>query len=185
MDRYWLLTWRTYGTWLPGDERGFVDPVLDEQGHRVIHNLPGTPIDADNPRLHKYSQEILRGPAVYLTREQAAALLEQFQETARHRGWELLAVSILPNHVHLIVGVNGDPDPASLLRDFKSYGSRRLNRLWPIPASRTWWAESGSRRILRTDEYRFQAMQYVLKQSEALLIWDQPADAGRSPTSAG
>ena len=25
--RYWLLTWTTYGTWLPGDDRGFVSPV--------------------------------------------------------------------------------------------------------------------------------------------------------------
>jgi REP element-mobilizing transposase RayT len=194
MDRYWFLTWRTYGTWLPGDERGFVDPVVDEQGHRVIHNLPGTRIDADNPHLHKYSQEIMRGPAVYLTHDQAAALLGQFQETVRHRGWELLTVAILPNHVHLIVGVNGDPDPASLLRDFKSYGSRRLSRRWTIPASNTWWAESGSRRILKTDENRLQAMQYVLSQSGALLTWDstdantlpdQPANAGRSPTPAG
>jgi REP element-mobilizing transposase RayT len=186
MDRYWFLTWRTYGTWLPGDERGFVDPVLDEQGHRVIHNLPGTPIDADNPRLRKYSQEIMRGTEVYLNSDQAAALLEQFQETARHRNWQLLAVAILPNHVHLIAGVNGDPDPASLLRDFKSYGSRRLTRSWSIPASKTWWAESGSRRILKTDEYRLQAMLYIRNQSGALLTWEhQPADAGRSPTPAG
>ncbi len=27
MDRYWFLTWTTYGPWLPGDRRGFVGPV--------------------------------------------------------------------------------------------------------------------------------------------------------------
>src|SRR5947209_816005 len=27
MDRYWFLTWTTYGTWLPGDARGFVGRV--------------------------------------------------------------------------------------------------------------------------------------------------------------
>ena len=32
MDRYWLLTWTTYGTWLPGDRRGFVSNVLDGSG---------------------------------------------------------------------------------------------------------------------------------------------------------
>ena len=26
IDRIWFLTWTTYGTWLPGDERGFVSP---------------------------------------------------------------------------------------------------------------------------------------------------------------
>lgn len=25
--RYCLLTWTTYGTWLPGEDRGFVSPV--------------------------------------------------------------------------------------------------------------------------------------------------------------
>lgn len=25
--RCWLLTWTTYGTWLPGEDRGFVSPV--------------------------------------------------------------------------------------------------------------------------------------------------------------
>ena len=24
IDRNWFLTWTTYGTWLPGDPRGFV-----------------------------------------------------------------------------------------------------------------------------------------------------------------
>jgi hypothetical protein len=23
MDKYWLVTWVTYGSWLPGDPRGF------------------------------------------------------------------------------------------------------------------------------------------------------------------
>ena len=51
MDRYWLLTWTTYGTWLPGDRRGFVGLQRDLQGVPSIHNSPGTPYDADVPRL--------------------------------------------------------------------------------------------------------------------------------------
>ena len=107
MDRYWLLTWRTYGTWLPGDQRGFVDPVLDEDGKRVIHNTPGTPLDADKRSLREYSQSIMKGEPVYLSAEQAGPLLEQFQETARYRGWQILAVAILANHVHLVIGAAG------------------------------------------------------------------------------
>jgi REP element-mobilizing transposase RayT len=184
MDRHWFLTWHTYGTWLPGDERGFVDPVLDEQGVRAIHNVPGTPVDRDNPRLRAYSQRIMKASPVYLTVEQAAALLEQFHETARYRGWQVLAAAVLANHVHLVVGVPGDPDPADLLRDFKSYGSRRLNRCWGKPASGSWWTESGSRRVLKAESHRQAAIRYVMRQQNPLLIWaaDQPADAGRSPT---
>ena len=177
MDRYWLLTWRTYGTWWPGDVRGFVDPVIDETGERVIHNLPGTPVDADNPRLLQYAREVMRGEPVLLTHDHATALLAQFQETARYRGWELSAVAILTNHLHLVVGVCGDPDPASVLRDFKSYGSRRLNERWGKPASETWWAEAGSRRVLKTEASRLGAIRYVLEQEHPLLTWsgERPA----------
>jgi len=32
----WLLTWTTYGTWLPGDERGFVGNVVEEATNDAI-----------------------------------------------------------------------------------------------------------------------------------------------------
>ena len=171
MDRYWFLTWHTYGTWLPGDERGFVDPVVDEQGDRVIHNLPGTPVDADNARLRQYSRDMMKGEPVYLIVQQAAPLLEQFRETARYRGWEILAASIMPSHVHLVVGVPGDPDPAGLLRDFKSYGSRCLNERWGA-RPKSWWTESGSQRPLKTEAGVNGAVDYVLhRQPNPLLTW--------------
>jgi REP element-mobilizing transposase RayT len=50
----------------------------------------------------------------------AEALLTQFQETARIRGWELRAVAIMFNHFHIVVGVPGDPKPSKILGDFKS-----------------------------------------------------------------
>jgi hypothetical protein len=34
----WLLTWTTYGTWLPGDERGFVGNVVEEPANDAIHS---------------------------------------------------------------------------------------------------------------------------------------------------
>jgi hypothetical protein len=34
MDRYWLITWTCYGTWLPGARQGFVSHVPDERLHR-------------------------------------------------------------------------------------------------------------------------------------------------------
>jgi len=126
MDRYWLLTWTTYATWLPGDPRGFVSNIADDTGKGIRHNVPGTPCDADVPALRQYMRQRLKGNPVYLDRSQADLLLKQFQETAAYRGWSLLAAAVMPNHVHLVVAVAGDPDPASLLRDFKSYGSRAL-----------------------------------------------------------
>jgi REP element-mobilizing transposase RayT len=175
MDRYWLLTWTTYGTWLPGNRRGFVSNVRDGPGPEVRHNIPGTPCDADMPGLEHSARQALKYPPIFLTAEQAPILLAQFQETASYRGWTLLAAAIMKNHVHLVVGVPGDPDPETLLRDFKSYASRGLNRKDRTPASGTWWTVSGSKRKLAQVEAVQAAVDYVRKQSFPLLIWTNEA----------
>jgi REP element-mobilizing transposase RayT len=183
MFRYWLLTWRTYGTWLPGDQRGFVSPILAPDGRRVIHNTPGEPIDADVPSLRRYSRTVMKGSPILLKPEHAAELFSQFRETAHYRGWELLALAILSNHVHMVVRVAGDPEGADIIRDFKSYASRRLNRVWGPPRNGSWWSESGSRRVLKREEHLRAAIQYVAEQQGALLIWVRSGErpAGERP----
>ncbi len=83
MDRYWLLTWTTYGTWLPGDVRGFVSCVLDGPGPEIRHNIPGTPYDVDDARVRERAKANLVGMPVWLTEPQAKILAKQFVETAR------------------------------------------------------------------------------------------------------
>ena len=173
-DRYWLITWRTYGTWLPGDERGFVSPVRDEQGMEVIHNIPGTPYDTDVPALKRYATTLLKCVPIRLVLAQAECLLEQFQETCRYRRWQLLAVAVMTDHVHVVVGVPGDPNPSDILGDLKSYGSRSLNKKWTKPKSETWWAESGSKRKLPTDDAVLAAVKYVVEQEYPLIVWTAP-----------
>jgi REP element-mobilizing transposase RayT len=176
MDRCWLLTWTTYGSWLPGDARGFVSDVAGTDGAAVRHNQPGTSCDADHPGLRAYMKEQLRQPPISLTVSQGEALLEQFQETARHRQWSLLAAAVMHNHIHLVVGVVGDPEPETLLRDFKSYGSRALNRRWSKPIAGTWWTESGSRRKLPDASAVQGAVLYVTdRQANPPVTWKNPA----------
>jgi REP element-mobilizing transposase RayT len=171
MDRYWLLTWTTYGTWLPGDERGFVSEVNDGCGGRVIHNVPGTPYDAGWELLKHDSQNRLLCPPIYLSAEHVHPLCDQFQETATYRGWQLIAVAIMRNHIHVEVGVPGDPNPDHILRDLKSYASRSLNRRLARPASGTWWTESGSKRKLKDEKAILGAAAYIRDQEHPLLVW--------------
>lgn len=178
VDRHWLLTFSTYGTRLPGDARGFVSNVRDGAGPEVRHNAPGTPFDADLPGLEHAARARLAGPPVRLCRGQAEALLNQFRETVAYRGWVLRAAAILDDHVHLMVGVPGDPDPADLLRTINSYAGRALNRRGPRPAGGTWWTESASRRVLREEREVRGAMAYIRNQPDPLLVWiDDPEAA--------
>src|SRR5262249_53883208 len=90
-------------------------------------------------------------------------------ETAGHRCWKLIAVSIMFNHTHLVVEASSNIDKKVLLRDFKSYGSRRLNREFGVPKSGTWWTDSGSCRPVR---HVPSAVYYVChRQPNPLIVW--------------
>jgi REP element-mobilizing transposase RayT len=179
MSRVWLLSSTFYGTWLPGDRRGFVGRVRDARSEdeeaspfRFVHNIPGTPCDEDVSGLERASAERMTGPPILLERAHAEVLIEQFRETASYRGWEILAVAVMANHVHLVVRVEGDPDPTKVLGDFKAYGSRALSARFGKPLSGTWWTYGGSRRKLPDDEAILAAVNYVLhKQYNPLLTW--------------
>jgi REP element-mobilizing transposase RayT len=171
MDRHWFLTWTTYGSWLPGDPRGFVSQLRDDYGLPHIHNLPGTPCEADIPPLEKAMRAAMLGPPIRLTLDQAKTITTQFQETAAYRDWLLLASAVMANHIHIIIGVPGDPDPEKILHSFKSYASRILNRGWSRPVNGTWWTESGSKRKLPNQEAVLEAVNYVRNQEYPLVIW--------------
>ena len=171
IERYWFLTWRTYGTWLPGDERGFVGTTLNNDEERSIENARGTPQTPAHPHLRNYAQRQMNGPPIRLRPRHAADVLGQLRETAEYRGWELLTASILSTHVHLVVGVDGDPDGGDILGDFKSYASRRLNRLFGKPPNGSWWSESGSRRVVKDEGDLIEAVRYVARQEGAFLVW--------------
>ncbi len=178
MDRYWLLTNTCYGQWLPGDARGFIGRVWEhrpgdpEGKRRVEHAQPGQAYDQDMPGLKSASAELRSGPPITLTLAHAEVVLGQLQETARFRGWELRAIAMMFNHFHIVVGVPGDPAPAKILGDFKSWATRRLNERFGKPASGRWWTERGSKRKLPDERAINTADHYVLyKQPSPLLTW--------------
>jgi len=186
----WLITSTTYGTWLPGDARGFVGRVREKRDDdeptgamRVEHDRAGTPYDRDVPGLRATSKLLMKGDPVLLNEDQAEVVVEQFCETATFRGWSLHSASVMANHFHLVVSAPAATSTDQLLRDFKSYASRSLNRRWPKPASGTWWTASGSRRRLPDDRAVEAATNYVWNQYRVLARWrvDSAPSGGREP----
>ena len=171
-DRVWFLTWTTYGTWLPGDDRGFVSPKFEKTQPEERHNIRGTAIDAGRPALRKLAHAKLKGPPVLLTAEQANCVAHQFRVTAEHRNWTLVCLAVMSNHAHLLVGVQNDPDPGHLMRDFKAYGSRALNECFERPQGGTWWTEQGSKRLVREQRHFDAVRRYIRNQHGALVVWE-------------
>ena len=181
--RYWLLTSTTYGTWLPGDARGSVTSVRDRRAsdaagcNRLEHRCPGDAYEPPMKGLRQSALATMRAEPVWLDGPHAQTLLYQFQETAEHRGWALLAASVMANHFHLVVRVTNDPEPRRVLADFKAYGSRSLNRRFGEPASGDWWTSGGSKRKLPDEAAVLAAVNYVLhRQPNPLVTWPPTSD---------
>jgi hypothetical protein len=118
--RYWFLTSTTYGTWLPGDSRGLVSshPLVD--GTFEIHNVSDTPYDRHDGQWQDACRARLKGNPIFLSVEQAYAVVSQLPETAEIRKWTLYIASVMCNHFHVLVAAPYQVDSSHLLRDFKA-----------------------------------------------------------------
>jgi REP element-mobilizing transposase RayT len=175
MERHWLITWTCYGTWLPGERAGFVGNVRDASGKQVVHNVPGTPVDADVPLLEAWVREQMKGPPVSLSKADGEAMIAQYQETARIRGWKLQAASVMYNHTHVLMSVPDDLDPERILETLKSWATRAVKKLRPLPPNGTFWTAKGSTRKKGDEQALAAAVIYVVKkQPNPLAVWHAP-----------
>jgi len=103
------VTWGTYGSWLPGDPRGF-----RTRRHRthVEGDYKNPPPPGIYEGLHNYARAKLRKPPVVLPQDLrptvGLACLEQFaKEDAR-----VYALSVGGEHVHVAADCSPDRAPA-------------------------------------------------------------------------
>lgn len=142
----YFLTWTTYGTWLPGDERGWV-----EDGE------PG--IKAADTDRKQQAQSLMTDPPVILSPAQRQIVTETIEAHCRIRGWTLHAVNARTTHVHVILtAANVLPEEA--MRQLKAWCSRRLSEA--TGEKRRWWTEHGSTKWINDDAYFHEAVDYVL-----------------------
>ena len=169
VERYWFFTWRTYGTWLPGED-GFVGDYRSPNGRRVRDNAPGTDTTPPIPALARFAHAARTRPPVFLTPAQAEAVEGGLLRTCDDRRWVADVIAVVPNHVHMLFGGPGDPDSNRTLAELKAYCSRVLNKLGGGPGGR-WWAEGGSRRRVKGDTGREEVGEYLRTQPGALRVW--------------
>ncbi|MCM3871610.1 MAG: transposase [Pyrinomonadaceae bacterium] len=147
----YLITFRSYGTWLHGDERGSVDR---------FHNVYGTRRLPVNRQREQYEQRLLALHPVRLNSQRRAAVEKGIRETCAIRKWRLLAFNIRTNHVHAVVSANS---PAWLvLNALKANATRSLREAGCWRNARSPWARRGSKRRLWTEKQVSDAVAYVL-----------------------
>ena len=142
----YFLTWVTYGTWLPGDQRGWVE-------YKRGWKLP-------SPRLELECKARMQGQAVLLNQEDRGLVEHQVAETCQYRHWKLYAVNCRSNHIHVVVSAANVP--ATKIRvDMKAWTTRRL-RSHSSNTHKSWWAECGSIRWIWNKQSLATVVQYTL-----------------------
>ena len=146
----YLITFRTYGTWLHGDERYSV--------HQK-QNTVGEPLLESRPFLERFEKNQMRGERVAFDIEQRECVEATIHETANCRGWTIQALAVQTNHVHIVVSAECAPE--KVMSDFKSYATRRLRERKLVPANAPLWSKHGSTKYLNTQSSSVAACQYV------------------------
>jgi REP element-mobilizing transposase RayT len=153
----YFLTWPTYGTWLPGDERGWVE-------YRRGWQLP-------DPVRKLEAQARMTEGACVLDDEQRRVVERTIREHCQIRGWTLHAVNCRTNHLHVVVTAQRHPD--EVREQFKAWCTRKLKALERSRGDtnptrkrgrsirENWWAERGSKRYINDEESLEAAVLYV------------------------
>ena len=149
----YFLTWTTYGSWLPGDERGWVDK-------------PGEFRAPDGQR-QQTAQRRMTEPAVTLDVEQRRIVEDTIAEHCRIRGWQLHAVAARTQHVHVVVSAPGRT-PDDVMDQFKAWCTRKLKErersLGSKVVRQNWWTQGGSKRWLNDTRSLEAAVRYVVEE---------------------
>lgn len=148
----YLITFRCYGTWLHGDERGSVNR---------FQKTYGTPYVSPNLKWNEFNLTKLKHEPVELNAHRRKAVEIALRETCEFRGWQIYAINIRTNHVHIVVAV-GAKNPDQVLIALKANATRKMreNRSWE--SENTPWAEKGSKRYLWSEKSVERAIDYII-----------------------
>lgn len=152
----YFLTWPTYGTWLPGDERGWVEYQRGWQ-------FP-------DPARQIKAKAFMREDACLLDARQRQLVQSTIADHCRIRNWTLHAVNCRSNHLHVVLTADVHPD--QVREQLKAWCTRKLKELEQSrntnpthqrgrSARQHWWAERGSKRYINSTEGLEAAIIYV------------------------
>jgi REP element-mobilizing transposase RayT len=149
----YLITIRTYGTWLHGDERRSVDTHDNK-------NVYGRPNQAPSSRLEQRMQDNMKRSKVILNHEQRKFMKELIEEECCFRGYKLHALNVRSNHVHLVV--SAEIAPEKLTDRIKAFITRRFRESGFISTKEKLWSRGRSRQYLWKERDVGRAIAYVV-----------------------
>ena len=160
-----FITWTTYGTWLPGDERGHVSNVITPQSFVRKQNRPGTAYAKGNPSTRDRAAELQKWPTVWLTELDAIVVANSLVNVAVEGKWMILRAAVMANHVHVVV-TDCPLDGPVVRRILKGKVQAKLSEA--VGTNRRWWTAGGSDRTRRGERSIDATVEYVANQQGKL-----------------
>lgn len=146
-----LFTFRCYGTWLHGDERGSTDR---------FQNIYGTPHIAADSEKEQRKKRLMNHEEVKLTPSMRDAVVLGIKKLCRDRNWRIQAINVRTNHVHVVISI-GAYDPGRALAAIKAFSTRSMRESGCREHEHSPWSEKGSKRMLWTEAQVNEANYYV------------------------
>lgn len=173
----YFLTWTTYGSWLHGDDPGWTDRETNEFA---------TPRAEPEPRRERYEREFRLAQRPMLLAPAYQAMIDTaIREACDFRGWDVAALNVRSNHLHLVVAAQEAPE--RIMSILKGRATRALREVGMISDARSVWTRHGSTRYLWREADVARACEYALRgQGDVVpglkVPYESPFPARRSRT---
>lgn len=182
------LVFTTYGFWLPNDPRGsWSDFVWAWELRRFgpatrTYERRSLAYEPHDHAWRMQAKQALKYPAVVFDGLQASVIGNSFAATARARGYRIHACSILPEHVHMVVGRH-HYEVEQVMRVLKQEATEALSHAGIHPLTRfseagqtpTPWTRKGWKVFLDEPEDTLRACRYVeenpIKEGRRPQVW--------------
>ena len=146
----YLLTFRCYGTWLHGDNRGSVD-----RNHRGY----GTPMLPPSELRLSRDRRLMKQAPVNLNARRRRSVELSIRATCSIQQWMLWKLNVRSNHVHAVISAN--KNPGAVLTALKANATRWMREASCWDSDQTPWARGGSKKYLWNEQQLNDAIAYV------------------------
>ena len=143
----YMLTWTTYGTWLQGDERGYVKDGQILEQNEILKDINQTNLKKEPVKFNAGQKKIVKDAI--------------FQE-AKRINQKIFALAVSSNHIHLIVEKNQELiETAAAL-----YKTAARKALYKSGLEGKIWSKGFDKRFCFNNQELNRRIEYVLRHNK-------------------
>jgi REP element-mobilizing transposase RayT len=145
----YMVTWTTYGTWLQGDKRRYVQDGKILPANTELENV--------NKRLQKFN-------IVRLTSVQKKVVNNAILKEAERIGQKVFALAVCSNHIHLAVRRQNEPIESAVSR-YKNVATAALKKTGLLKRV---WTRGFDKQFCFNDAALEKRIEYVLRHNRTV-----------------